>query len=140
MTQIESTSYPRSRVILNNEYATNYFDCPIGVKQGCCLSPTLFSVFLNDLALELKESGILMDLNRIFEESPKFSDGSTSFPDKSLGLALNVLLYADDIVLIAKSENDLQDLLFIVEEWCRKWRLEVNLAKTNIMHIRTPRK
>ena len=47
-------SNPRSRIILN-EYSTEYFDCPIGVKQGCCLSPTLFSIFLNSLAEEIKE-------------------------------------------------------------------------------------
>ena len=55
-------------------------------------------------------------------------------------LAINILLYADDIVLLAENEEDLQSLIFIVECWCKKWRLEVNLTKTNIMHIRTNRK
>ena len=55
-------------------------------------------------------------------------------------LTINILLYADDIVLLAKNEEDLQDLLFIVEVWCKKWRLEINLTKTNIMHIRSNRK
>ena len=27
----------------------------------------------------------------------------------------------------------------VVENWCRKWRQEVNLAKTNILHVRNPR-
>ena len=42
-------SNPKSRVILN-EFETEFFDCPIGVKQGDCLSPTLFAIFINDLA------------------------------------------------------------------------------------------
>ena len=50
-------SNPKSRVILQN-YSTDYFDCPIGVKQGDCLSPTLFGVYINDLANEIKSSGI----------------------------------------------------------------------------------
>ena len=129
-------SNPRSRVILNNEYATDYFDCPIGVKQGCCLSPTLFSIFLNDLAVEIKESGIFLELNNILMESSKAANQTLS----SSILFINILLYADDIVFIAKNENDLQDLLFIVENWCLKWILEVNLAKTNIMHVRSARK
>ena len=54
-------SNPRSRIILNEE-KTDYFDCPIGVKQGDCLSPTLFAIFINDLALELKQSGIGVDI------------------------------------------------------------------------------
>merc|ERR1712105_184140 len=55
-------------------------------------------------------------------------------------ILLNILLYADDIVLFAENEEDLQSLLFIVQIWCEKWRLEVNLAKTNILHIRQKRK
>ena len=53
---------------------------------------------------------------------------------------LSILLYADDIVLIAANENDLQVLIFIVETWCKKWRLELNLTKTNVMHVRQKRK
>jgi hypothetical protein len=112
-------SNPRSRVILN-EHETEYFDCPVGVKQGDCLSPTLFAIFINDLAIEIKNSNIGI----ILEE----------------GLLINILLYADDIVLLAENEEDLQSLLFIVECWCKKWRLEVNLTKTNVMHIRSNRK
>ena len=52
---------------------------------------------------------------------------------------INILLHADNIVIIAANENDLQDLLCIKQNSCRKWRLEVNSAKTNIMHIRSKR-
>ena len=110
---------PKSRVILN-DFETDYFDCPIGVKQGDCLSPTLFAIYINDLAEEIKASGIGLELD------------SDTF--------LNILLYADDIVLLAKNEEDLQFLLLIVENWCLKWRLEVNLTKTNILHVRAQRK
>ena len=48
-------SNPRSRVILQ-DYSTDYFQCPSGVKQGDCLSPTLFSIYINDLAQEIKDS------------------------------------------------------------------------------------
>ena len=59
-------SNPRSRVILN-EYETEYFDCPVGVKQGDCLSPTLFAIFINDLATELKNSniGVILEDNML---------------------------------------------------------------------------
>ena len=84
---------PKSRVILN-EFETDYFDCPIGVKQGDCLSPTLFALFINDLAEEIKSSGVGLELD------------SDTF--------INILLYADDIVLLAKNEEDVQFLLDIV--------------------------
>ena len=111
-------SNPRSRVILN-EHETQYFDCPVGVKQGDCLSPTLFAIYINDLAIEIKNSNIGIILNE--------------------NLTVNILLYADDIVLLAENEEDLQAMLFIVECWCKRWRLEINLSKTNIMHIRPTR-
>ena len=112
-------SNPQSRVVLNGQ-ATDYFDCPIGVKQGDCLSPTLFSIYINDLAQEIKDSGLGIPLED--------------------DVLVNILLYADDIVLLAENENDLQQLICLVESWCTKWRLEVNLSKTNIMHIRSKRK
>ena len=108
-------SNPRSRVVLN-DVATDWFDCPIGVKQGDTISPTLFAIYINDLAEELKQSEIGIELDT--------------------GLMISCLLYADDIVLLADKEEDLQALLNIVNNWCCRWRLEVNLLKTNIMHVR----
>ena len=81
---------------------------------------SLFAIFINDLASELKDSNIGV----ILEE----------------GLLINILLYADDIVLLAETEEDLQSMLFMVECWCKRWRLEVNLSKTNVMHFRKKRK
>ena len=107
-------SNPKSRVILQ-DYSTEYFVCPIGVKQGDCLSPTIFAIFVNELAMEIKDSGVGIDLN--IEDIA----GNTKIT------LLNILLYADDIVLFAKNEADLQFLLNIVEHWCQKWRLKVNL-------------
>ena len=108
-------SNPQSRVILN-QYGTDFFPCPIGVKQGDNLSPTLFAIYVNELAEEIKLSGIGVKLD-----------------DEIL---VNILLYADDIVILAENELDLQQLLYIVEVWCKNWRLEINLAKTHIMHVR----
>ena len=120
-------SNPKSRVILQ-DYSTEYFDCPVGVKQGDCLSPTLFAIFINNLASEIKSSGVGLKLD--IEDIA----GNIEIT------LLNILLYADDIVLFAENEADLQFLLNIVETWCEKWRLEVNLTKTNILHIRANRK
>ena len=48
----------------------------------------------------------------------------------------NRLLYADDLICIADNEEDLQTLINIIHNWGIKWRLEINLLKTNIMHVR----
>ena len=103
-----------------NKYSTQYFDCPIDIKQGNFLSPTLFAIFINNLSLEIKESlhGLKIEIG------------------KDMSVLVNILLYADDIVLLTSNELDMQHLLSILESWCKKWRLELNLAKTNVMHVR----
>ena len=37
---------------------TEFFECPIGVRQGCVLSPPLFSFLINELALEIAQNGM----------------------------------------------------------------------------------
>ena len=49
-------------------------------------------------------------------------------------------MYANDIVCLFEFENDQQEILGIIENWCKKWRLEIDLTKTNILHIRKGRK
>ena len=68
----------KSRVKLDGGYG-NEFYCSLGVRQGECLSPLLFSLFLNDIEEQVIHSGIEaldVDMVKIF-----------------------LLLYADDIVI-----------------------------------------
>ena len=101
---------------LNDEF-TDEFVSTNGVLQGNNLSPTMFSIYINSLLLELRknEIGVCIDTS-----------------NKEL---VNVLAYADDIVLVAENEQDLQKLLKLVEDWCTKWRISVNKTKTKIIHF-----
>ncbi len=49
---------------------------------------------------------------------------------------IGILLYTDDICLIAESEADLHTLLEIVDRWCEQWRMQVNQDKSNVVHFR----
>ena len=66
------------------------FECVMGVKQGCPLSPTLFGLYLDDLEQVFRVHHDLLDL--------------PSLPVQRVP----VLLYADDLALVATSPEGLQ--------------------------------
>ena len=92
------------------------FTCNIGVRQGECLSPFLFAMYINDLEAELAVKGVAGINTGIIN--------------------LHILMYADDIVLFRKSPKDLQNALDSLAEYCNKWKLTVNTNKTKIMVFR----
>ena len=49
-----------------------------------------------------------------------------------------ILLYADDIVLIAENESDLQDMLTMLSTWCTSIRngMNINASKSKVVHFR----
>ena len=105
----------KSRVKHNNVLSES-FTCNIGVRQGECLSPFLFAMYLNDLEEELVTkgaSGINICMTNLY-----------------------LLLYADDIILFGKTSEELQNALKIFEEYCARWKLTVNTNKTKIMIFR----
>nr|WPH61295.1 reverse transcriptase [Somniosus microcephalus] len=92
---------------------TDFFTQRRGVRQGCNLSPTLFNIYINELADMLEQS-----------ESPglRLLDGE-----------VKSLFYADDLVLLSPTEQGLQQQLDLLDKYCQNWALTVNLKKTNIM-------
>ena len=98
-----------------NNCNTEWFEISSGVRQGDTLSPCLFSLFINELAVELKNLNIGIDIN---------------------GKTVCTLFYADDIVLFAENEEDLQRLIEHVYKWCNKWKMFVNSDKTKVVHFR----
>ena len=52
-------------------------------------------------------------------------------------MVICALLYADDLVLVADSWENLQVLLLGLESFCKKSKMNVNLKKTNIVNFST---
>ena len=91
----------KSRIKYENQL-DGEFTCLLGVRQGECLSPFLFSMYINDS----EETFVLQDFKGI-----------------EIGmLKLFLLLYADDIVILSESEAGLQQGLDILENYCGRWK------------------
>ena len=93
---------------------TDYFQIGKGVRQGCILSPCLFTFYaeyiMRNAGLEEKQAGI-----------------------KTAGRNINNLRYADDTTFMAEREEELKNLLMKVKEESEKFGLKLNIQKTKIM-------
>ena len=97
---------------------SDYFDCAMGVKQGCNLSPQLFILFINELANTIAKGG---------------KHGIQMIPNEK---ELFLLLFADDITLISSNPKGLQNQLNILHDQSKRLGLKVNTTKTKIMIFR----
>ena len=98
-----------------NNTLTDNINCPIGLKQGCLVSPILFSLFVDKFAKLLQTSGyrgiqLLPDWTEIF-----------------------LLTYADDIAYISDTIIGLQRQLNLLANFCDRFKLRVNKLKTKVL-------
>ena len=97
---------------------TNKIYCPLGVKQGCLLSPLLFSLLITEVAKKVAEKG---------RAGYQFIPGAPQ---------IYSLLFADDIVLISTTPIGLQNQLNSLRDASEEIGLTVNLDKTKVMTYR----
>ena len=97
-----------------DDHQTQSFKYEKGVRQGCVLSPLLFNLYINELPTLLEE-----------EKVDPFI-----LPD---GTKLSSLLYADDRVILSQTATGLQNAINILNNFCNKWKLNVNLKKTKVV-------
>lgn len=120
-------SKAKSCVKHSNGNLSKFFPSLSGVRQGDNLSPLLFALYLNDLENDLCQN--YKGLSTISEMIEKEID----FDDIVIYLKLVTLLYADDTIIFAESEIDLQTALNTLDNYCKKWDLNVNINKSKII-------
>ena len=99
-----------SSVVINISFQFQY---KRGVRQGCKLSPLLFSLFMADLESHMSQ-------------------------DKCKGIQVNnsvlrLLMFADDLVLFSDSSEGLKLSLSSLESYCRCWDMKTNPTKTKVL-------
>ena len=49
------------------------------------------------------------------------------------GEVVCILLFADDIILVADSVESLEKLRKILEQWCLDFKMKISISKTNVI-------
>ena len=93
---------------------TDFFKFTKGVRQGCPLSPILFNLYVND----------------IFDRRNKSTHTDVVIYENTI---TNALMYADDLILISHSQEGLQNLIDILNDYCLNWNLTINTKKSKVM-------
>ena len=111
--------------LLRSYYDDDSFECTIGniksnkhvlrrgLRQGCNLSPVLFSIYMSDLSARLENVGGGLPLtSKIF---------------------VNHLLFADDLFLVSQTREGLTILLSVLNGWCKDFKMQMSQSKSKVI-------
>ena len=98
--------------VMYNEEVSNYFNVSNGVKQGAVLSPTLFSVYVDNLLCKINEKHLGCHI------------GNT---------CCGIIGYADDILLLAPTVKSLESMIKVCENYACEYEIKFNGNKSQLM-------
>lgn len=98
------------------------------LRKGCRLSSTLFNVYMNEFVAELEKKGLGLRLTAV----PKEGHHECI---KTLFLA-----FADDLVLLAESEWDMQHLLDVCAQVAHRDGFKFDMSKNQWVAFNTAHK
>lgn len=105
--------YENSAIIIqNNDEQSELIRTTIGVKQGGPLSPRLFAMYTEDLIEEIE---------------------NTNYGITIKDTKIDIIMYADDIILLSNKLEDLERMLSITEEYGKRQEIKFNPSKTVYM-------
>ena len=99
-------------LVMNNEEISKLFKPGNGCKQGGAISPILFNLYIEDLIPEIEKLSIGIQCGKI---------------------TIYILCYADGILLIAKSEEEMSKALMIVSNFGLSHEIKYNPNKTGYL-------
>nr|VZI16723.1 unnamed protein product [Spirometra erinaceieuropaei] len=124
--------------ITDNGAVSEAYAVTNGVKQGCMLAPTLFSLMLSAMLtypyrdehpairIAYRTDGYLLNQRRMHFKSPVSTTTAHEF------------LFADDCALNTTSEEEMQRSMNLFSIACENFGLVVNTQKTVVMHQPPP--
>lgn len=113
---VETILNDTEAAIKNGGWISEFFPTTRGVRQGCCLSPLLFIIVVEFLAIKIRHDP---QISGILETHSNFSDKDSK-----------LLQYADDMNLLLKTTQCIARALEITEEFETFTGLKLNRKKS----------
>ena len=85
---------------------SNKFDISNGIRQGAIMSPALFSIYLDELVISLRKSGVGCSIERYY---------------------YGILCYADDIIALCPTMIGLEKMMEICEKYGEKFNISFSV-------------
>ena len=95
-----------------NNKLSQPFSVTNGVRQGGVLSPLFFSIYIDDLLVKLKESGLGCHIGNYY---------------------FGALGYADDLILVCPTKEGLRKMIRICESYAAEHDIIFNGSKSNLL-------
>lgn len=105
-------------VRIGNE-VSDWFPVRVGLRQGCVMSPWLFNLYVDGVVREVNARVLGRGLKLVGENDHEWE--------------VNQLLFADDTVLVADTEEKLDRLVTEFGRVCERRKLRVNVGKSKVM-------
>ena len=126
--------------VLDDGETSNAFPVTNGVKQGCVLAPTLFSLMFSAMLMDAFDDFTPGIGIKYRTDGKLFNARRLQAITKVKETVIRDFLFADDCALNASGEQEMQEGLDQFSAACDNFGLTISIKKTEVMHQPAPGK